>query len=1751
VTKRGYSLGGVIESLGQTLEQYLEAQYHIWDPHLIRERLRLLRTPGVLAQAPHVEATPVYKMDRSYGELRLPDIAAEVLSAAASDRVTGVPRRPYVHQAKALHEFVVEQKELVVATGTGSGKTESFLLPILTSLALEKAKNQSYSLPGVRALLLYPMNALVGDQLARLRRLFGSPVVTDRLRRDDGYRATFGMYTSRTPYPGQATAARNKERVTEWIRLFFDQYSEQKELLEREGKWPKKDLQAFRASLTTQKVDCELLTRHEMHRRPPDVLVTNYSMLEYMLVRPIEQPIFDKTQQWLDADETNRLTVVLDEAHFYQGSQGSEVALLLRRLISRLRIPRERVRFILTSASLGGDESEIEIRNFAAELTGGDPAQFSIVRGIQDRPSEGRAATPSEGAAFAAFDYAALHGVPLDTANVASALNTLASQLGHFAAFDGESMEVLQASVFQLLQQTPVAQRLVNRTMGTPCNLHELAAELFPGKDSLTSLNALLALGNFAKTVTDESERIFLACRLHLLYRGLEGLFACANPNCSAREDRAVPTLLGRLYATPRLRCECGSRVYELFTHRDCGAAYLRGYVRPGQHDFLWHMPSSGRVGSVKPLEAIDLLVETKRDHTGDYNDGYLHLVTGRLVTSRADHSSDKYLHVRLPGTKSVPVEGRPVITFPGTCPVCRKRWQDRKSPKIMDLVTKGEAPFAHLIAAQVRLQPASREATPTTPNAGRKSLLFSDGRQKAARLARDLPREIEQDAFRLSLIAGVREVARIRKEARLENRFIYPSLIAATAAQHLSFFDGDDADLFASHQRAFIKDYGGRLEEALEDWPYDACPSYYVNMLRTFGNRHYSVFSLALGYVRPSERHRNAIQTRLQSVGLEPADADAVAVVWIQGMLEDYALFSPTVVKSFVRSRAAGYPVTDLGTKSGFDRTQKTMLGRLLSGGPQAVASLESSLLEILAEPAPTGLHNLLPGKLALEIAIDKPWFGCHRCTFLAPVTLRGRCAHCGEQSVSEWRGGDEYLRARKRFWREPVRQLIAGEMSPLTLDVQEHTAQLGFRDVDDLEATTETFERRFRDILLPAKNERSIDVLSCTTTMEVGIDIGSLIAVGLRNIPPSRHNYQQRAGRAGRRGSAISTVVTYAQNNPHDAYYFERPAELIAGPAHLLGLDVDNPALVRRHVNAELLQEYFRAYPPGSNGGSIFRALGDTIAFFTSEHEPSLKHFSEWTSREGEHIINRIDQWIPDGIGQSAHEFAQECIRELRENKPASEDALLAGEEDLLEFLFGRGFLPAYAFPRDLVTLQVERMDGVRPATHERTQQSANVALSEYAPGRLVVVNKKTYRIGAVTASTPSSEVNRARRLFRSPAVYLQCPNCQYTEDPDDNRIGQSCPICRNDVLKKITAIEPEYVWPEGGRALAEDDDEQMTTETTVAQLPVPSSDDAFDPSQRFGPTSAWRHGRNVELIIVNRGGESAGGPSGFLICRDCGHAVTDASSFATPHQRDYLLPKHPPFPRTSECNGIAAQVYLGYRFRTDVLLLTTTLQAPFVFDLADVKSRSPLNDALLSLAHAVAIAASTILGVDTRELQCGYRLTRTAGEAKADIYLYDALRGGAGYARMAGEKFREVFKQAKDVLTRCPNPECVTSCTQCLRSYGNRFQHSRLDRRIALDLARYIEGGTAPKPYSRNEQEQVLEPLRNMLALEGWLVRRGDTCALIAASKGKEHHVHAIPSLLDVTAMEDSHLPGDVILRAFDIENDLPSCLNHFAV
>jgi ATP-dependent helicase YprA (DUF1998 family) len=196
-----YAVNTVAKGLRSALADYLQAQYHIRDENLVADRKRMFADIGTIAQAPYVEATPAYKSGGPIGEIDMP-VAARKFLEFCSRQGVGVPAEPYVHQAVALTTFLKEKSDILASTGTGSGKTEIFLLNILGSLAIEAADRpkEVRGLLGMRALLLYPMNALVTDQLSRVRRILGNPAISDALKEMFGRRIRFGMYTSRTRF---------------------------------------------------------------------------------------------------------------------------------------------------------------------------------------------------------------------------------------------------------------------------------------------------------------------------------------------------------------------------------------------------------------------------------------------------------------------------------------------------------------------------------------------------------------------------------------------------------------------------------------------------------------------------------------------------------------------------------------------------------------------------------------------------------------------------------------------------------------------------------------------------------------------------------------------------------------------------------------------------------------------------------------------------------------------------------------------------------------------------------------------------------------------------------------------------------------------------------------------------------------------------------------------------------------------------------------------------------------------------------------------------------------------------------------------------------------------------------------------------------------------------------------------------------------------------------------------------------------
>ncbi len=483
------TIGETIQKLHQALQDYVEATYHVSNPTLVTQRRELLKKPGVIHQRPYLESTPRYKEGAAFQDLGLDAAALDVFAAvskAEGDLDPLIHDPPYQHQAASTKLSLVDGRSLVVMTGTGSGKTECFLLPILGKLACEAQSNgPSFgTTPAVRAMVLYPMNALVNDQLGRLRLLFGDPRIVEKFMNWSGRPARFARYTSRTLYPGVRNAAKDRVR----LGLIGKYYVRNLELaqgpespqqataealvreLKKRGKWPAKpnltawygeknarwhDARGNFKRCVTLPSDPELLTRHEVQEAPPDVLITNYSMLEYMLMRPLERPIFDHTRDWLHANPEERFLLVIDEAHLYRGAAGAEVALLIRRLRMRLGISPDRLQVICTSASFQDSDCTVK---FGAQLTGKDPADFSEVQGDLRRRSGAAKGTPLDATALDAIDLQAFYESATD--------DTQLSQIAGFLEYRGiERPWQLQRALYDALVSFGPMAKLINRTM--------------------------------------------------------------------------------------------------------------------------------------------------------------------------------------------------------------------------------------------------------------------------------------------------------------------------------------------------------------------------------------------------------------------------------------------------------------------------------------------------------------------------------------------------------------------------------------------------------------------------------------------------------------------------------------------------------------------------------------------------------------------------------------------------------------------------------------------------------------------------------------------------------------------------------------------------------------------------------------------------------------------------------------------------------------------------------------------------------------------------------------------------------------------------------------------------------------------------------------------------------------------------------------------------------------------------------------
>jgi ATP-dependent helicase YprA (DUF1998 family) len=1803
----------VAERIHTRLQRYLEAQYHIKNPGFIEERRKLLFEPGSISQRPYVEVTPSYAVCDGFTSLNVPDAVKNLLTELAALKPSIGVFPPYKHQADALEAYFRrgnDGSDLIVATGTGSGKTETFLYSILGALAMEATtRPASFARNGVRALLLYPMNALVSDQTARLRRLFGDTRLSGTFSKRWGRHPRFGMYTSRTPYPGIRTSDKDGKNIATlleyFVRLEESATPEDRELVKElrdRGRWPSKDLIGFLAEaeeetrtyqkgkkagktftkhhwdkrLFTQPGDRELLTRHEMQAIAPDLLVTNYSMLEYMLLRPIERSIFARTREWLASDPKNQLLLILDEAHMYRGVAGAEVGLLVRRLQSRLGISRERMRCILTSASLGtGKDAEEAGKVFGAGLTGTrSTPSFEIVRGTREARTGSKVGTVEEAAAFALVDPTIFAGVDLDA--IKASVAKLASTLG-WTAPEGN----LPQYVAKQLTGTGPLELLIESCAGNAAAFEGLASILFPTAASELAEKAtdgLLALGCFARRFEPgRQEQPLLPTRVHMLFRGLPSVHACLNPKCNdRRQTPGDELLLGRLYTEPRTHCSCGSRVFEIFTHRDCGAAFLRGFGTERTAQFLWNEKGGKLTEFGKPLHEIHFLLEQPHpDQEGDVELIWLDTATGRIFSAPPKDESGFRVLYR-------PLDGEEALSTFDNCPVCTRRTKTRGNLKIMDLATKGEQPFANLIREQFVNQVATKPHDERHPNAGRKALLFSDGRQKAARLARDLPREVERDSLREALIAAIAELSKVAKESVVDET-LYAAFVSVCARYHLHFFDDQEQKTLLEECQRFTTDYDSDLVLALDEgWRPSPPVRYRRALLRQISDPYYSLVAACAVSVEPRRPKMKLLERRIGGA-VSPEVLEQITAAWIREMLDNNAFDQnlPLV------AREQEFPFFDaVRAEDGMKKFFENVRVRA-SLDSDVIARLRAELFEVFTR-AFVGTDDsgrlLSTDCLLLRIAIDDTWMQCGDCGNVQLKPFFDGCENCGAKNLEPRPPDHPYMTARKGFFREPLRAVLGGQR-PVHITAEEHTAQLSQRDAGVVYATTEQFELRFQDVPL-GKDMPPVDVLSCTTTMEVGIDIGSLTAVGLRTVPPLRENYQQRAGRAGRRGTSVSSVLTFAQGGAHDAHYFEHPETMISGPAREPRIKSDNKRLAIRHVYSYLLQTFFHgqmdrlspdeqaALAAGRPG--LMSAFGNALDFFADDELFSFDVFREWAQglEKSGTVLNDVVSWLPDELVESAKDkkkekltFVRGLVTSLVSELEAVGKELEVRRDDneeepndpgsLLDLLFDKGLLPSYAFPTDLCSFVIQDYDNHRIVLKERPQLAKAQALSEYAPGRLLVVNKQTYRVGGIffdTAPTASPAVG----VFAGERDrYIGCRRCSFvrldrTTDVERPLDDAKCPVCKEE-LSVNELLDPPAFSPERGRRLEESDRDQDITFASSAQLPEIVNRD-FNWNSVHGARIGYAYAEGVKLIVTNKGDDN----SGFAVCETCGAAwLSDDEIPDKGHARPFLVPRYVMMREQAprQCTGtIRKGIFLGHEFRTDILLLRIEFQGGM-----DFSPEQPwLYDALSTCAEAMALGASLGLSIDPGELSSGFRLVPPTDDAvgAAEIYLFDTASGGAGYAYEVGLHLNEMLDHVEKLLTTCPGG-CERSCTKCLRHYGNRFLHPRLDRRLGLQLLRYARRGEEPEIAAVEAERKTLEPLARFLELEGWARKKsGAPLLLVPPPGGPGISIGTYPALLSKNAALSRHFLSEnsggktLLLPDYLVEQDLPSAYQEVA-
>jgi ATP-dependent helicase YprA (DUF1998 family) len=1526
----------------------------------------------------------------------------------------------YTHQQQAI-EHILAGKNTIICSSTGSGKTEAFFLPILDYCL----KNPG---PGIKALIVYPMNALANDQYDRFARYLA------------GTGVTFARYTGDTPEDEQEAKNNNKEL--------------RPENLCEEAIWYRRDIR----------------TKSKL----PNILMTNYAMLEYLLIRKLDRILFDHRLQFL----------VLDEVHTYHGARGIEVGCLTRRLKEHIDKLDGKLICIGTSATVKGGASE-PVARFATELFG-ETFKLNCIVTEQYLP-------------FAPLDDPFLPPAPaieledLQNLKNLSEFELVRNFCARFIAPEDRVETAWRSATstgkisleefLGLVLSNSLLFRAIEEYLTEPRSLDEVTQFLQTGNILGAEHHHATANGHKQRGLRDGVDESFLRReveayfllgsraklngqplirpKVHIFWRGLQGFYRCTNSAC------------GKLHLEFIDSCPvCHARCLPIEVCRNCGQDYFRAYPEAEEVEVPW-LESKSRKKSRKKQEAplSFLLVDEPL-----FNDTPIHFIFTDSLHNMVESTEDE----TDVDEDDSPVDHSTALyccncgkLHPGETHECDCREQNgARQPEFglhrvithfdqmhkclacagvygggMEIVTPVRS--GTMVSINILVEGIFQNLTPEQ----RRLLVFCDNRQDTAFQAAYLDHKHAQFVGRQLIYQALADLQAEKKDAasleRLQ-KLIYQLRVAN--------------EIFCPKP---IREPDGGLSYALRkpenpdevDLEYRDIQLSLLAEIAKPGSRRISLEGLGLLAVAYFKSEHSLFEVVLQHeaftqrCGFRPEVFYHLLAAVLDEMRWKRAFSHPMLClpmsdhsTSFGRASlpvgfteykldSTGKPYRTYGylSKSSGHTLLLNFVAKIV--GKENASTVLSALLEFLRQEGFIIAVQIGNEKYSQQVemvnyqramlAIPKELFRCNRCHNVTThnideVCPRWRCEGKLEPFTPE--AAENYY-VHTYMHRNPFRMIS-----------KEHSAQLS--------------GMRRRQIELEFKS-RQTDVLVCTPTMELGVDIGDLPSVFMRNVPPGPANYAQRSGRAGRK-ERMALINAFALDRAHDTYFFDRPSEMISGAIEPPDFSIENERILRRQINSLVLEKLdfdfhstLGEHYPEAGGNFAIPEIEREIsekrepiiaavlqAFDKDKEEKSKQDTLAWLNRENvgrmvdefyAQLINAFEPWLRER--QVLHDEIEQLSTERRKlslQHPKQAAKLAEREKFLYEllaeidreyplsYLSDQGFLPSYAFPADSVRLIAK--DEVRRPVF----RSMEMALREYVPANTIYMDGKKYQaIGLDFHRSLKPALNQ---------IYKRCDHCDFVTF-DVAEIY--CQFCRGDLQEAHSLIIPSAFVAERAAAIGSDEEYRQRAFYRINTYLLSRADEGT-PRPSAGISLLYH--RRGDIFVVNSGLlEEAG--KGFLLCQHCGYWHNPKNK--KPFEEHKLLHN-----RTQPCEGNAGRFHLGYRFQTEVLVL----QFEGVPELSD--------DFYTSLKSALVEAATSVVQAESGEIRGFTQVVNYKDDKSRNIILYDNVPGGAGYVRKATEKILEILSAARAMLDAC---QCEKSCYKCLRSYENQFEHKLLDKKL----------------------------------------------------------------------------------------------------